>query len=231
MRSHRPSAMRTDIQRTDTELRLLHGIAIALHEVADADAGLALVLGKVCVATDWVLGQAWLPTSNGAVLACSPAWYSQADGLLPFRRASERATFPPGIGLPGIAWATRQPVWSRDVTLDQQLPRGAIAAAVGLRAGMAVPVLAGHDVVAVVEFFVFEQRDVDESLVALVATITPQLGQVLQRKQVEAQLRGSGARLRAIVDSAQDAIITMTDITSKQLCDPAPWTGHRECDA
>ena len=53
-------------------------------------------------------------------------------------------------------------VWSRDVTEDSRVVRADVARQVGLKAGIAIPVRAGHDLVAVLEFFVFDPREQDD---------------------------------------------------------------------
>ncbi len=141
---------------------------------------------------------------------CNPAWYAAVDGLTGFRSANEDLVFETDASVPGRVWFTKQPVWSRDVT-ESSFTRASIAQEFGLRAAMGIPVLAGSEVVAVLDFFVFEQREEDERLVELVSGVAAQLGSSIQRKRTEEQLRKSEARNRAIVDTASDAIITMSD--------------------
>ena len=197
-------------ERVEEELCILRTLARAVGESEDVASALDVVLRGVCEATGWTIGQAWIPDARGTALECSSAYYSRAHGLDAFRRASEGLVLLPGTGLPGRAWATGEPVWSRDVTEDRRVVQADVARQVGLKAGMAIPVLAGHDVVAVLEFFVCDQSEDDDRLVALVSTVAAQLGTVIRRKQADEALRRGEARYRAVVDSAHDAIITMT---------------------
>src|SRR5439155_21326447 len=131
-------------ERAGREVRLLQALTVAINEAEDIDSALTVALRKLCEATGWVLGQAWVPSSAGTALECSPAWYtSTIDVLGKFREASERLTFPAGVGLPGRVWQTKEPAWVRDVTVDPNFPRAPAATAAGLKAGLAVPVLAG----------------------------------------------------------------------------------------
>jgi diguanylate cyclase (GGDEF)-like protein/PAS domain S-box-containing protein len=184
----------TERKRAEEEVRLLQTITLAISESKDLHSALEVVLRKVCEATGWILGQAWIPQSDATALECSPAWYNNANGLEKFRALSEGLTFSPGQGLPGRVWTSKHPAWIRDVTLDGNFPRAPIAKEVGLKAGMGIPVLAGNNVIAVIEFFVFESREEDERLIGLVSAVAAQLGVVIQRKQVEEALAEQAVR-------------------------------------
>ena len=75
---------------------------------------------------------------------------------------------------------------------DKKTVSGIIRAVVTI----AIPVLAGDKVVAVITFFnsgVGQEKD--ENLVTIISTVATQLGSFIQRRQVEEQLRMSEARL------------------------------------
>ena len=65
----------------------------------------------------------------------------------------------------------------------------------GLRAGLAVPVMAGSTVVGVLEFFSDEPLAVDAELLELLLSVGTQLGRVVERQ------RSEEARLRALIDN------------------------------
>ena len=167
------------------------------------------MLRSVCERTGWALGQAFVRTPDRRALECSPAWYAAAPGLESFRRATESLSFVPGVGMPGKAWELSRPVWVRDVKSDPGFERGLFAQDAGLAAGIAVPVLARDDVVAVMEFFMWEEREEDERLVALVSAVGAQLGTLFQQKQAEEALRASEEHFRAVADTAADAILSL----------------------
>ncbi len=184
-------------------------LSLAIAGAESAELAIADVLRSVCDHTGWALGQAWVRTSDGRTLECSPAWHAAAPGLEAFRRVTEGLSFLPGIGLPGRAWQAARPVWVRDVKSDPGFERGLFAQDAGLAAGIAVPVLARDEVVAVMEFFLWEESEEDERLVALVSAVAAQLGSLFQQKQAEEALRASEQQFRAVADSAADAILSL----------------------
>lgn len=175
-------------KRSEQELHLLQTITLEISEANDLHSALEIVLRRICEATGWIVGQAWIPNPEQTALLCNPSWYAGALGLERFRTASEERTFPPGQGLPGRVWASKQAHWIPDVSQDGNFPRAVAARHAGLKAALGIPVVAGDEVIAVIEFFVFEPRQEDAGLIDLVSAVAEQLGTVVRRKQAEEAL-------------------------------------------
>ena len=179
----------TERKRAEEELRLLQTITVAVGAADDLDAALRIVLQRVCETTGWVIGQAWVQGIDGATLTCSHAWYSRAPGLEPFRAYSQSwQVRQSGSGLLARAWRTRAPVWVRDVATEPEFARSDQAQRAGLHAALAVPVLVGDDLEAVMEFYMLAPRPEEEHLVRTVAGVAAQLGSVIRQKRSEARL-------------------------------------------
>lgn len=180
----------TDRRRLEDELRLQQVLVQDISLSNDFNSALEVSLKTICKATGWVIGEAWVPAPGGSHLECSPVWYSNSsfDSLKKFRKISEGFRFQPGIGLPGRVWSSRRPAWDIDVAFDSNFPRGLYAVEAGLKAAMAIPVLSGDEVVAVLDFFVMEPKEEDRRLVDLVSTVATYLGVLFQRKKAEEEL-------------------------------------------
>jgi signal transduction histidine kinase len=64
---------------TLTELRLLHALTTAISEARDLGDALAVVLGRICVATGWPVGESWLIERAGCSLTRGPAFRTTAS--------------------------------------------------------------------------------------------------------------------------------------------------------
>jgi signal transduction histidine kinase len=185
-----------ELRRAEDDLNLLHTITRDVAAAHDFNDSLEIVLRRVCDKTGWAIGQAWVLNPERRHLECRPAWFAAVDGLKRFRTVSRATHFEPGVGLPGRVWASRQPSWIRDVTVDPNFPRAQADVKNGLKGAVGIPVFAGREVVAVIEFFVQAPREEDERLTRVIATIAAQLNLVLERKQTQDALRDREAMLR-----------------------------------
>jgi PAS domain S-box-containing protein len=201
----------TERRKAEEQIALAHDLALEIGAAETAEAALELSLNKICDRTGWAIGQVWVPSEDGSYLKCSAAWYSALPGLEAFRSRSGSITFAPGEGLPGRAWSSKQPAWIGDLSLDPNFPRAPFAREAGLHAGVAVPVIAEQDVVAVMEFFLTERCEEGDQLVDLVSTVAVQLGSLFNRKQAEEAQRTSEQRFRLLLESIEDHAFFMLD--------------------
>ena len=199
----------TELRRAEEEVRLLQAISMDVSVAPDLDSALKVVLRHVCERTGWIIGQAWIPAADGTSVECSNAWFTAAQGLEEFRLGSENVRLPPGIGLPGRVWLSKRPAWVKDVSVDSNFPRIVLARAAGLKAALALPIISGDEVIAVIEFFMREPHSEDERLVKLIATVAAQLDLAIERKRAEEQLRRAQAELAHVV-----RVTTMGELAS-----------------
>jgi len=184
----------TERRAAEEQVRVLHSIALAASEAGSLEETLEVVLRLICQATDLSLANAWVPNAQGLLEARGQCASSKDQGR--FRALVEGLSFEKGIGLPGLAWSSKQPAWAANFTDSGSYPRGPLAAELGIRAGIAVPVVVDDEVVAVIEAFFDQPRERDANLVQMLSAVCAKIGSVLQRKQAEEALRKSEEQLR-----------------------------------
>jgi GAF domain-containing protein len=137
-------------------------------------------------------------------LRCVELWHRASMEVPEFERVSREFTFVPGLGLPGRVWSKLEPTYISDVVPDENFPRGPIAKREGLHAAFGFPILLGGEVLGVIEFFSREIRQPDQELLDMLATIGSQIGQFIERKRAEAELRESEQNYRTLFESIDE---------------------------
>ena len=192
-------------KRAEEEAQLMHTIIFAAGETEDMSSALNAVLRKICDSSDWLLGQAWIEGDDGR-LQCESVCAANSAGLERFRQASLDMTMAAGVGLPGQVWSSQEIVWMDNIAQEGNFPRATAAREAGLKTALGIPVMAGKQMVAVLEFFSRAPRQEDKQLSSLLLNMARQLGVVLLRKQTEVALRHSENQLRAIIDAEPECV-------------------------
>jgi signal transduction histidine kinase/CheY-like chemotaxis protein len=146
------------------------------------------ILEVICVSLDWKVGLVWTVDSTSQELHCLEVFLRTPGSYPVFERTSRERTFTRGIGLPGRVWASGTPAWIVDVVQDNNFPRAAMAAKEGLHAAVGFPIVHAGTVRGILEFFSDDLRSPDQDLLDMIGAIGTQIGQFMDRKQLEEQV-------------------------------------------
>jgi PAS domain S-box-containing protein len=204
----------TERKRTEEELYLLQTITMAISESVDFDSVLNSVLCKVCKYTKCIYGEVWLISHDSKHLEYRMAWHDNLEELEKLKERSNVLTFLPGSGLPGRVWFMKKPELVLESVVKKNYPHAQFFKEFGFKVAMGIPVITHNEVIAVLTFFVQEQREVDDRLIRLTSSIAAQLGPVIQRKRIEQALYNSEEKLQAILNNAK-ALISVKDVQGK----------------
>jgi PAS domain S-box-containing protein len=195
--------------------RVEHEIARILTETDAPVEVYAATLEAIGRALGWEVGAVWELRRDDERLHCVRGWHA-GRGAPEFEALSEQLALEPGEGLPGRVLSTGEPTWIVDAPADGNFPRAHAARRSGLHAAFGFPLRSPRGIVGVMEFFSRERREPDDQLLETMGVLGSQVGQFVARRQAEAEVRASESRLRAMLASALDAVVTM-DHTGRVL--------------
>ena len=198
----------TDRRQAEQRLVAQYRVTKALAESDTLQEVTPKILHAVCEYLAWDLGQLWRTDRARGVLRCVEVWHKESIEATQFVASSRDRTFLPGIGLPGRVWSSREPAYIPDVVEDPNFPRSSKAILAGLHAAFAFPIVLGREVLGVMEFFSREIRQPDQDLLNMMATVGSQIGQFIERKRAEEELRASESKYRHLVDTTPAFIHT-----------------------
>ena len=184
-------------------------VAHVIATTDDEDRLYAEVLAAMGEALDCTLGAAWEEDAAADLLACSAVWCAPGTASDAFVAVTKSLVFERGRGLPGRVWGTGQPAWIVDLADDPNFPRADEAAAAGLVSALCFPTRSAGGVLGAIELYSPEPRIPDDELLATMASIGAQIGQIVVRRRAERSVRESEERKRAILASALDCVITI----------------------
>jgi PAS domain S-box-containing protein len=173
----------TERKRAERRLRTEFAVTRVLVERPTVVEAAPRLLQALCECLGWELGELWLVDVEANVVRCGGSWHAPALNAAEFAALSRPLTFAPGVGIPGITWASGRPMWVADVTDEVCFLRAAQARRIGLRGACAFPIRSGELVAAVVVFFCRELRQPDADLMDLVTDVVSRIGLYLDYRR------------------------------------------------
>jgi PAS domain S-box-containing protein len=204
---HDVSERRQAERRAEVQHRVSSALASAVSVEEAADRVMEVIGG----ALGWPLGLLWTLEPETGLLRVSRVWMRDLSGPLPteFAATSLERRFRPGEGLPGQVFTTRRPAWVERVENDANFPRRAVAAADGLRSGLAFPLQSDGKTLGVMEFFHTDIRPPDDDMLRTLEGLGHQIGQFMERRRAEEEAIRSGALSSAMLAAALDCVVSM----------------------
>jgi len=202
-------ALRRQVEMT----RLLHEITQTANSAQNVEGVISFSLERICRVLGWPIGHAYLGAEDETgLLIPSPLWYcADYPQFLDFIRTTEQTEPASGKGLPGIVMETKKPYFMSNPVQHPRFARASAAAKAGIQTALAFPVLAGEEVVAMLEFFSTEIVEPDNQILELMHQIGTQLGRVVERERAHRALRESEERFRLLVESVEEYAIVILD--------------------
>src|SRR5438309_306214 len=129
-----------------------------------------------------------------------------------------RSRYPPSGGRAGSsAWSRSSPTSVRGgmpsggVASDRNAVRAKLAGRAGLHGNFVFAVTNGRKVIGVIALFSREVRSLDRPTLRVMADIGSQIGQFIERRRAEEELRRSSDRVRAVLESVPEGILTLDE--------------------
>jgi diguanylate cyclase (GGDEF)-like protein/PAS domain S-box-containing protein len=200
-------------QRVDQLLRLEHMVARCIASADSVSTALITVIRSICETQDWECGRYLRVDEQAGVLRFSECWNAPGDAIEQFIASKREAVFGPGAGLAGRAWQSGQPAWIADIKNDARSLKAAVTLQTGMHCAFHFPVMSEGKTIGVLAFNSRKVREPDDRLLQAVRVIGSQLGQFLQRKQAEEDLR----QFRLALDNSADMILLMDRKTMRYV--------------
>ena len=188
-------------ERTE-QLALLRDAAVIANQAGAVEVALQDTLERILKHLQWPVGHALLASSDSSgTLVDTGIWVVQRGSHVePLIRLSEQLRFKAGDGLVGRAIAQRSAIWIADVANHRECRRATVAKALGLKTTVVLPVLAGDQVVAMLELFTCQAVPEQKQLLEVMLQLGTQLGRVVERQRAKVALSASEGRYRALYD-------------------------------
>ncbi len=179
------------------------------------------VLEALCVSQGWDMAILWKANHKEDRLEFSTAW-SVADAYAEsFIQESTGRTLSRGVELPGRVWQGGQPVWLADLQATSASPRTNLAMQQKMASGWAVPVRAGTNILAVLEFYSRYRLLENLDAVAAVETVAISLGQMLAHSQESGRAEELYRQQQILLDSVADGICGVDSQGTVTFANPA----------
>ncbi|WP_238584008.1 EAL domain-containing protein [Legionella drozanskii] len=178
----------TKSAQSQLQLEVQYAIAWVLAESATLYMATSKILKIVCERMQWDCGVIWAVDQQADVLRCSRTWQTDQIKDSDFQEENKLLTYSIGDGLLGQVWQERKAIWRSEISNDELFLRKKSALKIGLKTGVAFPIIYENEVLGVVEFFSRNIIAPKNDMLLWFESIGNQFGLFLKRKHMENQM-------------------------------------------
>jgi diguanylate cyclase (GGDEF)-like protein len=199
-----------DRQVAQRRLAAQYAVAQALVEAEALEEAFPYVLSAICRELGFTAGALWQVDERDTVLRCVDAWHGPGAASQAFAQAMRGLALPPGVGVPGRAWASGGYSQLADIASDPDCPRHAWARQAGLHAAVAMPIKVRGQIAGVIDLLRASAEAPDSGTMEMLSAFGNQLGQFFERVDQRRHIMRL-SRVYAVLSGINAAIVRLHD--------------------
>ncbi|MBA3813487.1 MAG: EAL domain-containing protein [Alphaproteobacteria bacterium] len=176
----------SDSKQSKLHLEVQYAIAWTLAKSTTLQEATNEILKVICQRLSWDIGVIWVVDKKLNILRCVTIWQTPDITNDEFKKECLSLTLTPGQIFPGIAWKSRQAIWSSKFNNDYL--RVDAAAEIGLNTAICFPIIYENEILGVIEFFNRKSETLSQNLLSWFESLGNQFGLFLNRKHMEGQM-------------------------------------------
>ncbi|HLF26699.1 MAG TPA: PAS domain S-box protein [Anaerolineae bacterium] len=197
----------TERKAAERRLDVQYTVTRALAESGSLDEAYRRALQAIGEGVGWEFGALWRVDHDMHVLRNQSLWRAPTltNRVEAFEAATRTLLYSKHTGLPGQVWAEGRAKWAPDLRGTDQ-PRAQLAAQAGLHAAFAFPIYSGAEVIAVIECYSRQLEPPNADLLEMLEAIGSQIGNYIERRQAEDEIRIRARQQAAVAALGQRAL-------------------------
>jgi diguanylate cyclase (GGDEF)-like protein/PAS domain S-box-containing protein len=203
----------TERKREEQLRTLALSVPALISKAETTGAAIRSVIRAICEAEGWECGRYLRCEPGSEVVRQFAAWGIDDPAVQAFLAAAHAIEHRPGVGLTGAVLSSGEPLWIADASADKRALLRAMSPELRLRGSFIFPVRSDKAMIGVLICNSRERREPDEGVLAAVVAIGSQIGQFLERKRFEEELR----RFRAAMDASPDLIVLIDPVAVRYV--------------
>lgn len=167
------------------------------------------VLQVVCTKFEWIMGEIWSLDFNEDKLIWIASWHDPSIDAMKFITESRNMNFIYGESLPGKVWEKQKALCVKDLMSDPKFSRNEIAYESKLNSAVGFPVITSKGIYAVIVFYSKDIIELDEELENVFEALGKEIGQYIDKRDLEKKLFDNEKRFRALIENSEDVIVLL----------------------
>jgi PAS domain S-box-containing protein len=200
-------------------LEIQYSLSCALAESPGIAEAAPRLLEAIVRAGGWDAGELWLADAEGMSLRLASLWVSPSLRGPDIEIRTRGFALEEGKSISGRVWTEAAPVFVSNLNEGGNAAKADAKSRAGLRSAFGFPITLGQKVIGVLAFFSRGIHPLDDETLRMLTSLGSQVGQFIERRRAEENLRASEARLQA----SEARLRLMTEQAPVAL-----WTTDRE---
>lgn len=183
-------------KKNERFLKIQYEISKTLTESETIEEASKKLLKNICMGIDWNFGILWLADKKNEYIKADSYWSENENEIKEYTDLYDTSKhFTRGKGFPGLIFQEGKSKWTRDISTDKDFIRKEASAKMGWNSGLGIPVSNGKEVIAVIECFNKKSVEEKQELIDVLESAARQIGNFIERKKAEENLRISNLEL------------------------------------
>jgi hypothetical protein len=206
----------------------------SIRQTESFNHGLKTILALLSERGSWNYAEAWVPHESSQVMNCKATWADDTfTAVQDFREAAMSIQLRKGKGEAGRVWDSGAPSWVETLRFNGRARINGAEGA-GLSSGMAVPILMGDEVMAVLHFYTTKPTAPSQDMMEDFS----RHGTMLLAAQTDASMRpmlspmatgssGQAVMTQAKMDAIHDRVIELGAFERSTVYEDVDWFVNR----
>lgn len=208
----------TEEKWNDRRRSTRYAVTHIMAETESPRAALPDVLAAICEGLEWDWAACWTRQPGSNQMTLDLTWSVGQISAYPLEAASEENGFDPSHGFLGQVWTRRTADWIDDLSKPNPYLRDEVARESGFSSVVAMPIIGRTEIIGIIEFHSRQRRERDPEMLRMFDSLGSQIGQFIERKQVEeerVQILAREQTARAEAEAAERRLAFLAEASAQ----------------